>query len=152
MNAKGSVSTTNVYPANAPDTFTFSERVKSDWLLTLLARVGYDMGSWYPYVTGGAAVANFKYTNTYADPVFAIGCACTASMTAGVGPTVGGSVEYRLDAHRLVRAEYLFMYFGTLSSFSTVVSGPGFGAGSATLTHQINFSENVARLALSYKF
>jgi outer membrane immunogenic protein len=153
MRAKGSFSNTAVYPGNAPATFTDSGKVSSDWLFTFLGRIGVDMGSWYPYVTGGLAVADLKYTNTFTDTTFAAGCACVASINSVVPGLAGGAgLEWRFDSHWSLRGEYLYILFSGVNGTSTVVSGPGVGFGTATLTHQASFSENIARAALSYKF
>ena len=45
--------------------FNLNESAKSNWLGLLLARAGFDMGAWMPYVTGGLAVANLGYQVSY---------------------------------------------------------------------------------------
>ena len=152
MNAKGSFSNSGIYPLNAPNGFNLSGTVSTDWLFTFMGRVGYDMGSWFPYVTGGLAVANLKYTNTFTDPVFAAGCGtCVASISTVVpGLAGGGGLEFRLDSHWSVRGEYMYMRFSAING--TAIAAPGIPPGTANLSHQATFSESVARAAISYKY
>jgi opacity protein-like surface antigen len=152
MKANGSTTVSAIYPANAPLGFTFNEKVSSDWLFTMLARVGFDMGAWYPYVTGGLAVANLKYTNTFTDTTFAAGCGtCVASLSqVRAGVAGGGGLEWRFDNHWSLRGEYLYVLFNDVNGTST--AAPGIPPGTATFTHKATFSENIGRAALSYKF
>ena len=150
MNAKGSANVSQPYFAN-PQTFTINESVSSNWLFTFLGRVGFDMGSWYPYVTGGLAVADLKHTFNYTDTVFAPNCACSGSFSQ-VRPGVAGGagLEWRWDNHWSLRGEYLYVVFNGVDGTSTV--GNPATPTLATFMHKASFTENIARAALSYKF
>jgi hypothetical protein len=58
MGARGSVTSANVlYPVqgcNQPAgcAFNLTNNMSSNWLFTLLGRAGFDVGGWFPYVTG----------------------------------------------------------------------------------------------------
>jgi outer membrane immunogenic protein len=154
----GKASATGVYPLSPPGTpelFTFNENAKTDWLLTFLGRVGIDQGVWYPYVTGGAAVTRVNYSNTFVDNVFSPGCTtCTASIEqTKTGVAVGAGAEWLVSAHWLLRAEYLFVDLGSLSGSSPAFYNTAFPAFTASFNDKVTFnSQQIARLALSYKF
>lgn len=148
-----SVSTTNVYPLNAPNTFTFNETVEMKGLFTLLGRVGFDMGDWYPYITGGVAVTRLKYTNTFIDPNYCTAnCPLTSTLTqTKAGGAFGFGLEWRIDNHWSLRGEYLRMQFGGVGG---TVAGPATLTGFvSTFSHSASsFSEDTARAAVSYRF
>jgi outer membrane immunogenic protein len=96
MNAKGSISTAGVYPQNVPVTFGFNERVSTDWLFTFLGRVGFDAGGWMPYVTGGLAVSDLKYTNVFTDNFYPSTGTANFSQTK-VGYAVGAGAEWKFN-------------------------------------------------------
>jgi len=148
MRATGGVASTNTYAGLAPgNNFTISESVSTNWLATFLGRVGPNMGSLYPYVTGGLAVAKLNYTNTYTDTPF--GANTTTSLSSvKAAPAVGGGVEYRWNGPWSIRGEYLYTKFNNVTG--TGVIGNAFG--SFTATHSVNFVEQIGRVALSYKF
>jgi len=152
MKLKGSVTTTNVYPFNVPNTFTFHESVGADWLLTLMMRGGLDWGAWYPYATVGAAFASLKYSNTFTDPGFCGNCPAVASQTQVVaGLAFGGGLEWRLDNHWSLRGEYLRIQFaddfnGTSSIVQILFPFV------ASFKHNATFAENIGRGFISYKW
>ena len=154
MGITGSSSNTAVYPNNVPITFNFNDSVKSDWLFTLLGRIGYDMGSWFPYVTGGLAVAELKYTSVFTDNFYPGNSTASLSETKA-GYALGGGLEWRWDSHWMLRGEYLYMQFDNISGTSAVCTNAGACAVATpqtTFTHNVTFKENVGRVALSYKF
>jgi hypothetical protein len=73
------------------------------------------------------------------------------------GLVIGGGVEVRFADHWMLRGEIFHMDFGTISGFGPIACAPGVGAcaaGGNQTTFQF-FSkptENVGRVALSYKF
>jgi outer membrane immunogenic protein len=162
MNSKGTVTNGALYPLQtcgqaAGCGFTITERASTDWLFTLLARVGFDLGSWYPYVTGGLAVANLKYNYAFADNnTIGGGALSNASLSqVKAGIAGGGGLEWRWDSHWSLRGEYLYMVFNDVGGNSQNCSAAGacFGtAFQAIHTSKATFTENVGRAALSYKW
>jgi len=151
-NAKGTSNVGGIYPANAPDGFTFARSASTDWLVLLTARAGPDMGSWFPYLTVGAAAAELKYTNTFADPIFAAGCTtCTVSISqVAWGFVAGAGLEWQVVNNWSVRAEYLHIWFASMNG--TLTPAPGIPPGTAQMNHAVNFGEDIGRLAISYRF
>lgn len=152
MNLRGSRSISLLYTAAVPNLgYTINQNVSSDWLATFLGRIGFDMGFWQPYATGGLAVANLKYGFNYTDTVFAPGCACAASFSqTKLGYAIGAGVEWKFDPRWSVRGEYLYIAFDPLNGTSTV-GNPATGT-LAFFGHNVTFKENIARVAVSYSF
>jgi outer membrane immunogenic protein len=152
MNLSGSRSISQLYTAATPNLgFTINQNVSSDWMATFLGRIGFDMGFWQPYATGGFAVANLKHGYNYIDTVFAPGCACAATFSdTKLGYAIGAGVEWKWASNWSVRGEYLYIAFDPLNAASTV-GNPATGT-LAFFTHNVTFRENIARVALSYSF
>jgi outer membrane immunogenic protein len=150
MNAKGSISRAGIYPQNAPTTFGFNETVSTDWLFTFLGRVGFDAGGWMPYVTGGLAVSDLKYTNVFTDTFYPSSGTATFSQTK-VGYAVGAGAEWKFNSNWSVRGEYLYVAFNDITGSSrvAVTAAPAINF---TFGHSATFTENVARVAVSYRF
>jgi outer membrane immunogenic protein len=137
--------------------FNFNEHVSSDWLFTFLARVGFDLGAWYPYVTAGLAVSNLKYSNTFTDPLAPTGPGGSAISINNVkaGVAGGAGLEWRWDNHWSLRGEYLFMEFSDINGYSAVCTNAGNcapGTPTSLFSHHATVSESVARAFLSYKW
>jgi len=139
---------------------------ESDFLFTLLGRVGPDMGVWYPYLTAGLGIAHIKYTATYTDTFYPSPTNNSATASGGTSTfssdkaafAFGGGVEWRVAPHWLLRGEYLHMNFGSINGTGLISCSGGTGAcagvGTARTTFSYNekFKENIARAALSYQF
>jgi outer membrane immunogenic protein len=153
MKADGSNGTTASYVSFPAITYSFTEKVSSNWLALFTARVGWNMGNWYPYITGGLAVADFKYASSYSDNNGPGWFGAGSFEQVKTGPTVGGGLEWRFDNHWSLRGEYLYVSFsrlsnGTYSIFNTAFAPPNGGS----FGFSPKFSESIARAALSYKF
>jgi outer membrane immunogenic protein len=149
-NLNGSQTRTQPYFDN-PNIFSVYQNPRSDWLFTFLGRVGYDMGVWYPYVTGGLAVSNLKYGFNYTDAFFAAGCPCAANFSqTKLGAAIGAGLAWRIGGNWTLRGEYLYIAFEDLNATSTLVGN--LDPGTASFAHTAKFSENIARLAIDYSF
>jgi len=153
MKLNGSTSTTGSYVAFPAINFSFNETVNSDWLALFTARAGWDMGIWYPYITGGLAVAHLKFASSYTNTNGTPGTSGAGSFEqVRTGPTIGGGLEWRFDNHWSLRGEYLFMVFNKVSGTYNIFN-PGFVPPNlGFFNFNAKFSESVARAALSYKF
>lgn len=142
---RGNASGTGVYPCCAPNTFTVSSSAKTDWLFTARPRIGIANNNWLFYVTGGAAVTdlhgNFTFTDTF-------GATESGSISSTrVGWTAGAGVEAGLWDHWTLKAEYLFVDFGTVSITSTNLN-----VGDNPFTHSVSLKANIARVGVNYRF
>ena len=120
----------------ATGTGTASEEL--EWLMSLRGRVGYDMGGWTPFVTGGIAWASTRYSridlttgNEDANP-----------SNVRLGYVLGGGVDFRLDSRWSARAEYLYTNLGLT----------GFAFASAPARYNSQYDLHRLRVGLNYKF
>ncbi|MDR3463042.1 MAG: porin family protein [Beijerinckiaceae bacterium] len=120
---------TTFYPAT---TASFRDEVQG----SVRGRVGYAVDRALFYATGGAAFGGLR-NNYYSGPF-------EDSMThTRVGYTVGGGVEYAIDPHWSVRAEYRYTDFGHYNDFAATTLGTNI------TKHD---TENRVQLGFSYKF
>jgi outer membrane immunogenic protein len=147
--AKGGV----VSSATTPLPFVVTENASSSWLALFLARAGVDMGAWFPYVTGGLAVASLQYTGSHVDTSGTPTNSAISLSQAKLGYAGGAGLEYRFDNHWSLRGEYLFVQFnglnGSVQAFQTPTGLPVTGA---SMNYSAQYHENIGRAAVSYKF
>ena len=105
--------------------------MRNDWLGTFRGRLGYAMGRFMPYITGGLAVGNVKTAITG----FADHDETKAGWTAGAG------IEANVTGPLSLKVEYLFVDLGNADNPAT----PAFGSDSKFHTH-------IIRAGLNYHF
>ena len=101
--------------------------VRNDWLGTARGRIGYAVGSFLPYITGGAAFGNIKNTIT------GIG----SSSDNKLGWTLGGGLEAALTGPWTAKVEYLYV---------------DLGSGATVAGADAKFHTNIVRAGLNYRF
>ena len=124
----------NAVPPFAPAVGSGSQH----WLDTLRGRIGLANGNWLFFATGGGAFTNIKSTDT-----IAAGPATVAFDATGW--TVGGGVELKLAPQWSVKAEYLYIDFGTNNTNFKAIA-PAHANTNSGLT------ENLVRIGLNYRF
>src|SRR5579883_266252 len=144
------------YPVTPGSTFAWNLRAKNDFLATFLGRVGIDMGSWYPYVTGGGAMAHLKYSANFVDTFY------TTNNTFNFdrdrwGWALGAGAEARVWDRWMLRGEYLHMDFSSFGGVGTIACTAGVGfcgvpANSTNFLFNAKFKEDIVRVLLSYRF
>jgi outer membrane immunogenic protein len=145
--------------AHPPCTLTVTGTTTNDWKLpwfaTLRGRLGYvPESTWLVYGTGGLAVGEMGFgtssttTATITNGIGQVfpGFPVTASTafsenTTRVGFAVGGGIEKMLSQNWSVKAEYLYLDWGT----HTFLSGTGFDT-------SVRLRDNVVRIGVNYKF
>jgi len=133
---------------------------KLEGLFTFRGRLGYAWDRLLVYATGGLALGeirsatNVTFATGGATSVFS-GATHIGSTTADrAGWVIGGGAEYAFMPRWSVKAEFLYIDFGTLTYSSPLVAAaaPGaLGAGYSWSTRIRNHDE-VARVGLNYKF
>jgi outer membrane immunogenic protein len=131
------------------DTFGHSE---SDFYTTIRGRLGFAWGHWLFYGTGGAIGLNWHTSVT--DSCFTGNCG-TGTIDAsrhdfGWGWTAGGGIEYMLNCHWTVKAEYLYYELDNQS-----FSGEDFLNGvtpNGRFRWDARAEGNIVRAGLNYKF
>jgi len=156
LRASDNFSSTALYPCCAPTNFTVTQKVSSDWLLTVRPRIGLAKGPFLIYGTGGLAITNFNYSENFID-TFAT--AHESARTAGTmtGWTGGGGVELKIGSgnHWSLKAEYLWTDFGTgLKTTSTNLTAftPPIPFPTNVFSHQADLDGSVARGGINYRF
>jgi outer membrane immunogenic protein len=147
-------------PTSVPYAHVSSATIETDRLITARARVG-----WTPrsdlliYATAGLAVTTVRITNSFSDdaPEDGVGGASTSDNRAGLA--FGGGAEWALSRNWSLKAEYLFMDFGSVTTRSSISCGPGGAAVCAFFNVTPNqfdttadLTAQVARIGLNYRF
>jgi len=122
--------------------------VDADWLFTARGRFGYAFDRVLAYATGGLAStrlnANFSYADTNGD---------TGSWSGSqnkFGWVVGGGLQWALSSAWSVKAEYLYVNFGSISASGAIVN-QFFGYSNAVST-SADLTAQIARAGVNYKF
>lgn len=132
---------------------TISTNVKTSWLATIRGRAGFAADHWLFYGTGGVAFADVKYSNVYrAFSPLGAGFdneAVSASQTR-VGWAAGAGIDYALNSHWILSAEYLHVDLGTITAAGAVTTQ--FNANTATFNFSTKVTSDLARVGAAYKF
>ncbi len=127
---------------------TVNSNVQSGVQGSLRARAGYAFGRLLPYVTGGVAFGSFK-TDAQLFGIDLDGvtpfAASGANSATRVGWTVGAGVEYAINNHWSLLAEYRYTDFGHLAT-STDPSAVG-----AVFTVERHLDQQQVQVGFSYK-
>lgn len=105
---------------------------KVPWFATARARVGYALGRWLPYITGGAAFADVKMTPNGGG----------SDTDTRVGWTVGGGIEYAFLGPWSAKLEYLYSDLGTASC----------SAATCGVDTNVDFTASMVRAGINYRF
>ncbi len=134
--------------------YAVTEHMSTNWLATLRGRIGVTvMPALLLYATGGIAFSDFKFSSSYADNAIGAGFpgGAGSGTKSGVrtGWAVGGGGEWLLDACWSIKAEYLYVDFG-----SRGVSIPVSNTAANTQTMRVNsdLSASLARVGLNYRY
>jgi outer membrane immunogenic protein len=124
--------------------FTVSSSASTTWLATTRGRLGFAADNWLLYGTGGAAFTTLKASFAFSDT---IGDTEAASLSdTKTGYAVGGGVEAGLWDRWTVKAEYLYVNFGRVSTVGIWTTGP------QPVTNSIDLKANIMRGGLNYRF
>ena len=153
----GNASTTAPYaPPFAASAFTVTSNASTTWLATARGRVGIAANDWLFFATGGAAFTNLKANFGFSDNCFSSG-ACgpppnaseaTSISSMKAGFAVGGGVEKAIGQNWTVKAEYMYVGFGTITG-TGILTG---GGQTQPMTHSYDLKANIIRLGINYKF
>jgi high affinity Mn2+ porin len=109
-----------------------------EYLASLRGRVGYDIGRWTPFATGGISWASTRISRTD----LTTGNEDAQPSNVRLGYVLGGGVDYRLDSRWSARAEYLYTKLGLT----------GFTFASAPARYDSQYDLQRFRIGLNYKF
>ncbi|MBR0826368.1 porin family protein [Bradyrhizobium manausense] len=137
--------------------FTVTNSASTDWLFTFRGRLGVTVvPNLLVYGTGGLAVTRVDTTTTYIDTnTFFLPFSGAAGSWNGsaikVGYTVGVGAEYALANNWSVKAEWLYLNFGSITASGRIADLGGFGYSQA-LSTRTDLTANIARLGVNRKF
>jgi len=133
-------------------------------LATIRGRLGVASDNWLFYVTGGAAFTDYRANFQFADLCgtyagcgggggFPVGFETASISAVRAGYAIGGGVETKLQGNWSVKAEYLYVNFGNVSTGGLLTGATQIGAGSNNnpFTNSANLSASIVRLGLNYK-
>jgi outer membrane immunogenic protein len=111
----------SINPGLAGSTFTDGTTTHSDWLATFRGRIGYLASpNLLVYGTGGLALTNLSVSNFYTDNFGAGAIENSAVSKVKTGYAVGAGAEWALDPRWKIRAEYLYVDFGSITTLGNV--------------------------------
>lgn len=128
--------------------FSTTNSVTTDWLVTMRPRIGYTLNRTLFYATGGLALTEMKYGTSFADTTGQNEAAGFSKTVAGW--TAGAGVEHAFTNNWSAKVEYLYSDFGKQS-----VSGPvsaGTTPTASIVTHDVDLKTNTVRGGLNYHF
>ena len=141
----------DTFPMPTASDKSIQQAFRTTYLATVGGRIGYAIGQWLPYVTGGAAFGNVDY-ETRLHNVSTSGAgfyrAGDDEEEDNVGWFVGGGMQYALNQHWGIRFQYEYIDLGDVS-FDSPGSAPFdfFSTHSHADLHEHNVS-----FAVMYKF
>ncbi len=137
------------YPAK-PGTFTITSYGATDWLLTARPRLGWVMPNhWLLYATGGLALTQLHSAFSFVDSHHVFESGSVDALKAGYA--LGGGVEAPLTDRLSVKAEYLFVDFGSTAGSVTANSLAPFFP-NQTFAHSAGLRADIVRAGLNYRF
>jgi outer membrane immunogenic protein len=158
------ITTNNYYPATpfrGSDTFRNSFSVKADWDASIRARVGYLITpDLMVYGTAGPSWLRLQSTSNCSTSTDDDGDCASGNgfigplpgslthSTTKLGATVGGGLEAMLSPNWIVRGEYRYSDYGTISN-TDVRSSP---TGTQTVKYDLSVRTHAATFGLAYKF
>jgi outer membrane immunogenic protein len=134
--------------------YTVTNTVDTDWLFTLRGRVGWLVQpNLLAYVTGGWALTKLTVSFTYSDNN--LGGPANGSGSASSnknGWTIGGGFEWALNDHWSVKAEYLYLDFGSVTASGQVPGGGAKATAISTMSTTGDLTAHIARAGVNYQF
>ena len=138
----------------AGTSYALTERASTNWLITLRGRIGYTVTpDLLLYATGGLALTDFHFASGYSDNavspgLFSGGTGFGARTDIKAGWVAGGGGEWLLDGPWSIKAEYLYLDFG---SMSVAVPTSNTAAFAQTMLVDADLSAQVARIGINYR-
>jgi outer membrane immunogenic protein len=109
-------------------------KIENDWFGTARVRLGYaGWNNWLPYITGGAAFADLKASNS----------AISSVTKTQLGWTAGVGIEYAWRTNWSVKLEYLYADLGSFDCGASC---------STTPPDNVSFKTSLIRAGINYRF
>ncbi len=150
-----SVTAGGIFPvAFLGTSYVLGDTFSTDWLATIRGRLGVTVTpQLLLYATGGIAFSDFKFSSSYADnavdATFPGGTGYGNSSGVRTGWTLGGGGEWLLDGDWSIKAEYLYVDFG---SQDIAVPTSNTAAFTQTMVIDADLKAQLARVGLNYHY
>jgi outer membrane immunogenic protein len=118
---------------------------ETNWLATTRARIGVAANNWLFFAKGGAAFTNLRGSFSFADNNPTTQAASLSNNRTRYA--LGGGVEAALWSRWSVKAEYLYVNFGSASVTGALSQTPA-----QPMFHSIDLKASIARVGLNYRF
>lgn len=148
FNLNRSQSGSERYESLPASRFTIRHHVSTNWLYTLRPRIGYSIGRWLIYGTGGMAVSKIKFNGEFEDDNGGLNQTNASASKTRLGWNLGAGLEYGITQHWSIKSEYLYVNFRNFSVESTLSA---LGAQSL-LNHEVALEAHIIRIGINYKF
>jgi outer membrane immunogenic protein len=154
VSAKSSVTVPDavfIPPAGIHTPLTTNATRELDWLGTFRGRVGYTPATpFLVYATGGLAVGEHKLGIGISDPTATPPANLfNQNSSTSVGWTVGAGAEWMFARQWSLKAEYLYVDLGNISSTINYAYAP---ANTSSLTGTVHDRDNIVRGGINYHF
>ena len=137
-------------PAGIHTPLTTNATRELDWLGTFRGRVGYHRRPFLVYATGGLAVGEHKLGIGISDPTATPPANLfNQNSSTSVGWTVGAGAEWMFARQWSLKAEYLYVDLGNISSTINYAYAP---ANTSSLTGTVHDRDNIVRGGINYHF
>ncbi|MBI1648596.1 outer membrane protein [Hyphomicrobium sulfonivorans] len=142
------------YPTFPTLAYTARASYSTNWLSTARVRIGWLAApNMLLFVSGGLALSDVNVSNTFYDKLLSGSISARGSSSntrIKAGYTLGGGVEASLGGPWSIKAEYLYVDLGEVSTSGVVL--PPLGIGRSPLDTSIDLTANIARLGVNYSF
>ena len=150
-----SVTSSGTFPTAFLGTdYSVTESMNADWLATFRGRIGVTVRpDILLYATGGLALTQFRFTSLYRDNAIDVtfpgGTGSGSVSELRTGWIVGGGAQWGVNRTWSIRAEYLYVDFGSVSVAVPLSNTPAF-----TQVMQVGaeLRAHIARVGLDYRF
>lgn len=155
MHLRNSAAATGTFPLAFLGTrYTVTESLSTDWLATVRGRLGFAVAPHLlVYATGGAAFTKIELSGSYADnaidATFPGGTGSGSTNRFRTGWTLGGGAQWALDRNWSLKAEYLYIDFG---SVAVAVPTTNTSAYHQTMQVRSDLTAQLVRFGVDYRF
>lgn len=143
------------------DQYSIYTSIKTNWLFTLRARLGYQTIIYAQptlfYLTSGMAMTQLKVANVYTDNSSLAGAGSGYLAENQIGWALGAGIEVLAYCNMSVSLEYLYVQIPSATTEAFISNtAEGFGIPALSLTNPFNtrgkFYGNLIKITMNYRF
>lgn len=123
----------------------YAQSVQSNWLSTIRGRLGITYGSALFYGTGGLAIAQVKFTDSFLG-LHGVGPINASVSDTRVGWSAGGGAEWAIAPGWSGKIEYLHADLGSVTNLGMSAFNP------ARINNAHSVTEDLVRLGVNYRW